>query len=76
MNKIKKIIFLFRVWNLKRTANRLAKKTGDQYFIVKLAGNISLLSKSDFTSYRQNGIFPKTYTAADLKKAALYHTKK
>jgi hypothetical protein len=67
---------------LKRKANRLARKaqkqgkTDAQYFVVKLAGKVMVLNKEGFKTMRQHGLFKKQFTATDLKKIALYHTKK
>jgi methylmalonyl-CoA mutase cobalamin-binding subunit len=75
MNKIKRAVFILRIFVLKMKARRLAKKTGAQYFIVKLGGNITLLSKPAFKSMRWRGVFAKSFTATELKKVALYYTK-
>lgn len=69
---IKKI---FKVWRLKRRADKLAKKTGDEYFVVMWHGKPRVLSKPQFKYLRQHGLFPLSFTAAELKKIAVYHVK-
>ena len=74
MNKIKKIARVLRIACLKYKANRLARKTRRQYFVVAFGGKIQIISKQDFKNMRQNGIFPKDFTAEQLKQIALCHT--
>jgi len=76
MNRIKKVIFILRIFLLKRKANRLARKTGVQHFIVKFGGEVTIMSKSTFKYMRQHGYFPLSFTATELKNIALYYTKK
>jgi hypothetical protein len=76
MNKIKKFFFILRLMALKGRAKRLARRTGVQYFIVRIKGNITLMSKTQFKYCRQKGVFPKAFTADNLKKVSLYYTKR
>ncbi len=74
---IRKIKALFAGYRIKRLKNKCLKawqKTGMQFFIVKLNGKITILSKADFTLCRSKGIFPKSFTADNLKEIALYYT--
>jgi len=79
MIKIKKIykgILLFVYINLlKRKANKMYAKTGMQQFVVKWRGKIIIISKEQFKLNRQEGLFPLSFTAVNLKKIALYYTK-
>ena len=76
LSYFKKLAALIAFRRLKRKANRLHKKYNTQVFIVKYAGKITVLSKYQFKILRQNGKFPKSFTADSLKKIALYHTPK
>ena len=80
MNKLKKrirrIVLALGLMILKRKADRLARKTRDQYFIVNLNGKAQIMSKKQFKYMRQRGAFPLSFTATQLKQIALYYTKK
>lgn len=80
MNKLRKrirgIVLTLGLMILKRKADRLARKTRDQYFIVNVNGNAQIMSKKQFKYMRQHGQFPITFTAKKLKQIALYYTKK
>lgn len=60
---------------MKRKADKLARQTGVQHFIIKYRGEIVFMTKRELKHFRQKGIFPKTFTATELKKHALYFTK-
>ncbi|WP_060828080.1 hypothetical protein [Tannerella forsythia] len=80
MNKLKQRIRRFvlavGLMMMKRKADRLARKTRDQYFIVNVNGNAQIMSKKQFKYMRQRGAFPLSFTATQLKQIALYYTKK
>lgn len=75
MNNLKRIWTVYKLWILKKTANRLSKKWKQPYYIVKWKGEIILLSKSEFKYNRQRGLFPKSFNAVALKEISLYCTK-
>jgi hypothetical protein len=75
MNKVKRYLTIFKIWLLKIKANNLYKQTGVQQFIVKWYGKTIIINKAQFKQLRQKGVFPITYTAVELKKISLYHTK-
>lgn len=80
MNKLKQRIRRFvlavGLMIMKRKADRLARKTRDQYFIVNMRGKAQIMSKKQFKYMRQRGAFPLSFTATQLKQIALYYTKK
>jgi hypothetical protein len=80
MNKIKKkyrqFLLIIYVRLLKCRANKLYKRTGVQQFIVKWNDKLTIINKEQFKLSRQNGLFPKHFTADNLKKISLYYTKK
>jgi hypothetical protein len=63
-----------RVFALRMKADRLARKTCTQYFVVIWRGQVGIVSKPAFKSLRQSGLFPRNFTAEQLKKIAVYHT--
>ena len=74
MNKLKKIYRIIRIALLKRKADRLARKTCVQHFVVVFGRRIRIIGKPAFKKMRQRGLFPKDFTAENLKQIALYHT--
>lgn len=73
--RLARIKGVVNVWLLKRKANKLAKKSGIQHFVVRWQGKPEILSKDGFQYLRQHGYFPLKFTATELKKIAIYHTK-
>ncbi|NDW10461.1 hypothetical protein [Dysgonomonas sp. 520] len=71
-NRLKEI---FHVWRLKRKADKLARETEDQHFVVKWQGEVRIISKKGFKQMKRRGIFGLSFTATELKKHALYYTK-
>jgi hypothetical protein len=66
---------IIRLRFMKRRADKLAERTGEQHFIIKYHGEIIFMTKRELKYCRQKGIIPRTFTATELKKYALYHTK-
>ena len=75
ITKIKNYRWVIRMQLYKRKADRLSKKTGSQYFILMFQGKVSIVSKEWFKEKRQEGMFPRKFTADNLKKISFYHTK-
>ena len=69
-----KVINILRIAWLKHKANRIAKETCRQHFVVVFGGKARIISKPEFKQMRQRGLFPQEFTAEGLKKIALYHT--
>lgn len=76
MTRLKRFIQVFCIQLMKRKANKLAKKSKVQHFIIMWRGKPEILSKDGFTLMRQKGLFPASFTATDLKKIAIYYTGK
>jgi len=74
MNKFKRLIAFVRISLLKRKANRIARRTGVQQFVVCLNGTACILGKDTFKRLRATGVFPKTYTATHLRQIAFFAT--
>ena len=75
MSKIKQFIAVWKIYRMKRKARQLAKKTGVDHFIIKWLGKPEILSRDGFALMRQNKVFPKNFTATQLKEKAIYHAK-
>ncbi len=73
--KTKRFTLVVTLYLLKRKADKLSRKTGIQHFIIKWCGSIIIINKQQFRHNRQRGLFPKQFTADNLKKIALYYTK-
>jgi hypothetical protein len=78
-----KLKFFFKIRRLKREAdkhrdvyiqNGIKPKDATQY-IVKVGGEIRIISKLSFKNMKSRGIFPKNMTSEHLNKIALYKTK-
>lgn len=65
----------YRIIRLKRKADKLRETTGIQFFILKYKGRIRLMSKREFKHLRQHGVFPKSFTADNLKRISFYYTR-
>jgi len=65
---------IFAVRRVKRKAMSLHRKYNCQVFVVKVNGKLTLISRFQFKTMRQNGLFPKNFTASDLKRIALFYT--
>lgn len=76
MNRLKRLQQIIKIWRLKRKANKLAKKNKTQYFVILWKGKPEILSKDGFKLWRQKGIFPLSFTAAELREIAIHTTKK
>ncbi len=74
--RMRRFTLAIKLMVMKRKADRLARKTGKRFFIVNMGGQARILSKAQFKHMRQHGLFPLSFTAAELKKIALYDTKK
>lgn len=66
----------YKVYNLKKEADRISSENGVQIFIIKYEREIKNVTKEWFTYQKQHGKFPKDFTIEDLKKIAFYYTKK
>lgn len=67
---------VLKIFLLKRKADKLARKTGIQQFIIKWRGQVVILGKDKFTYMRQHGLFAPSFTATQLKEMAFYYTGK
>lgn len=76
MNKLRKLLQVVKIYRLKRKANKLAKRTGVQHFVIMWCGKPEILSKDGFKRMRQKRVFPLSFTAAELRKIAIHTTKK
>lgn len=76
MTRLKRFIQVLSIQLMKRKANKLAKKSKVQHFIIMWRGKPEILSKDGFTLMRQKGLLPASFTATDLKKIAIYYTGK
>lgn len=65
---------IIAVRRVKRKAMALHRKHNCQIFVVKVNGKLTPISRFQFKTMRQSGRFPKNFTAADLKKIALFYT--
>lgn len=65
----------WRIKKLKKKADKYREKSGTQCFVVKVNGRLRVLTKREFKWKRQRGIFPKNFTADELKKISYYHTR-
>lgn len=74
-NDIRHYIVVFRIRRLKRHAQSLANRIGCQVFCVKINGRPSFLTKNYFKELRSKGVFPKYFTAVQLKDIALFSVK-
>lgn len=75
MSKLKRLIGVWKIFRMKRKARKLAKKTCVDHFIIKWLGQPEILSYDGFTLMRQHNVFPKNFTATQLKQKAIYHAK-
>ena|GEM_PF-1741202 len=73
---VKKIRKLIAFRYIKRKARRLHKKYNCQVFVVKYGKKIRIISKYQFKQMRQKKMFPKSFTASELKSISLYYTPK
>jgi hypothetical protein len=74
VNRLRRFIIIVFIFYLKRKAMRLHRKYNCQMFVVKFRGEILIISKKQFKQMRQHKLFPKTFTAENLKKIALFYT--
>lgn len=83
MNKLGRILktipTLWRKWRLTRymrrlrkTADALHRSTRETHFVVRVNGHITIISKSRFKYLRQRGVFPRQFTAGQLRQQAFY----
>ena len=83
MNKLERILknvsTLWRKWRLTRhmqklrnTADALHRSTRKTHFVVRINGHITIISRSQFKQMRQHGVFPKQFTATQLRQQAFY----
>ena len=73
--EIKQMWVGWKIKRLKKQVDRLREETGVQMFVVKWQGKMRVISKRDFKYMRQRGMFPKTFTADNLKRISLYYTR-
>ncbi len=74
-NDIRHYIVVFRTRRLYRQAQALANQLRCQVFCVKINGRIAFLSKERFKELRSKGVFPKSFTAIQLKDISLFTVK-
>lgn len=74
-NDIRHYIVVFRTRRHYRRAQNLANRLGCQVFCVKINGRVAFLTKSYFKELRSKGVFPKSFTAIQLKDIALFTVK-
>lgn len=74
-NDIRHYIVVFRTRRLYRRAQELANRLGCQVFCVKVNGRVAFLTKNYFKKLRSKGVFPKSFTAVQLKDIALFTVK-
>lgn len=70
----KQMWVVLKIWHIKKKAFRLHKKYNCQIFVVKVKGQINIMSKYQFKNKRQKGKIALKYTATDLKAISLYYT--
>lgn len=71
-NDIRHYTVVFRTRRHYRRAQALANRLGCQVFCVKINGRVVLLTKRYFKELRSKGVFPKNFTAVQLKDIALF----
>lgn len=71
----KDLIFVIRIKRMKKKADKLRDLTGSQHFIFLHKGKITCRSKRWFKLMHQHGVFPKNFTADNLKQISYYYTK-
>lgn len=62
-------------WMLNRIIRRamiMHRNGGGKVFVVNVCGRATIITKAQFRSMRQHGQFPLSYTAADLRRIAIY----
>lgn len=74
-NDIRHYIVVFRTRRHYRRAQNLANRIGCQVFCVKINGRVAFLTKERFKELRSKGVFPKSFTAIQLKDIALFTVK-
>lgn len=75
MNKIKNWIRIFKICRLKAKARKLAKTSKVDHYVIMWLGKPEILSRDGFKYLRQRGVFPLSFTAANLKEIAIYQAK-
>lgn len=75
LNDIKKYVTVYRVRQLRNRAQSLANRLGCQVFCVKINGRPALLTKDYFKELRSKGVFPKNFTAVQLKDISVFTVK-
>lgn len=75
LNEIRHYITVLNYRRTWRNAQSLANRLGCQVFCVKINGRPALLTKDYFKELRSKGVFPKSFTAIQLKDIALFTVK-
>ena len=55
-----------------RRAMAEADRLNERIYVVKANGNVRFISRSQFKDMRGKGIFPKTFTAVDMRNISLF----
>lgn len=55
-----------------RHAMAEADRLNERIYCVKHNGKVRLISRSQFKTMRGKGVFPKTFTAVDMRKISLF----
>ena len=71
---IKKLFFAYKMKCLKYKCDKLTRENKEAHYIFSYKGKITLMSKSIFKYNRQHGVFPKSFTAKEMRKISYYHT--
>ena len=74
-NDIRHYTVVFRTRRNLRRAQNLANRLGCQVFCVKINGRVAFLTKDYFKELRSKGVFPKSFTAVQLKDISLFTVK-
>lgn len=74
-NDIRHYIAVLNYRRTRRNAQSLANRLGCQVFCVKINGRPALLTKDYFKELRSKGVFPKNFTAVQLKDISVFTVK-
>lgn len=65
-------ITAIRYRRLYRLTRETADRLNERIYCVKYNGKVQLISRSEFKSMRAKGIFPKSFTAVELREISLF----
>ena len=55
-----------------RHAMKEADRLNERIYCVKATGKVKFISRSQFKTMRGKGVFPKTFTAIDMRRISLF----